>query len=82
MFGNMYGWVPQRFICATELGQPLPFPLLLKKTVAVDTISIIFFKNNLRIDYRKSLTCFCGYFEYYLGILLIDRAKQTEVFWI
>ena len=61
----------QRFVCVTEFGQPLPFPLLLKKTVAVDILSIIYFKNNLRIDYKKRLTCFCGHNGYYLEFVCV-----------
>ena len=61
----------QRFVYATEFGQPLPFPLLLKKTVAVDILSIIYFKNNLRIDYKKRLTCFCGHYGYYLEFVCV-----------
>ena len=52
---SLYGWVPAAFVCATEFGQPLPFPLLLKKTVAVDILLIIYFKNNLRIEYIKTV---------------------------
>ena len=54
------------FARATEFGQPLPFPLLLKNTVAIDILTIMYFKNNLRIDYKKRLTCFCGHYGYYL----------------
>jgi hypothetical protein len=45
--------VRMSFACATELGQPSSLPLLLKKTDAVDILSIIYFKNNLRIDYKN-----------------------------
>ena len=41
------------FARATEFGQPLLFPLLLIKTFAVDILSIIYFKNNLRFDYKN-----------------------------
>ena len=33
----------QRFVRVTEFGQPLPFPLLMEKRVAVDLLSIIYF---------------------------------------
>jgi hypothetical protein len=57
------------FARATEFGQPLPFPLLLIKKFAVDMLLIIYFKYNLRIDYKKHLTCFCGNYGYYLEFL-------------
>ena len=50
---NIASGVRMSFAHATEFGQPLPFPLLLKNTVAVDILSFIYFKNNLRIDYKK-----------------------------
>ena len=33
-----------------------------KPTHPVDILSNIYFKNNLRIDYKKRLTCFCGHY--------------------
>ena len=59
------------FAHATEFGQPMLFPLLLQKTVAVDMLLIIYFKNNLRIDYKKRLICFCGHFGYYLEFVCV-----------
>ena len=37
-----------------------------KPTHPFDILSNIYFKNNLRIDYKKRLTCFCGHYGYYL----------------
>jgi hypothetical protein len=37
-----------------------------KATHSVDILSNIYLKNNLRIDYKKRLTCFCGHNGYYL----------------
>ena len=53
------------FAHATEFVLPLPFPVLLIKIFAVDILSIIYFKNNLRVDYKKRLTCFYGHYGYY-----------------
>ena len=61
----------QRFVCVTKFGLLLPFPLLLIKTVAVDILSIIYFKNNLRIDYKKRLTCFCRHYGNYLEFVCV-----------
>ena len=60
---NIASGVRMSFARATEFGQPLPLPLLLIKTVAVDILLIIYFYNNLRIDSKKRLTCFCGHYD-------------------
>ena len=38
-------------------------------TVPVDILSIIYCKNNLKIDYKKRLTCFYKHYGYYLEFL-------------
>ena len=35
-------------------------------TVPVEILLIIYCKNNLRIDYKKRLACFCGHYGNYL----------------
>ena len=35
-----------------------------KSTHPVDILSNIYFKNNLRIDYKKRLIYFCGHYGY------------------
>ena len=35
-----------------------------KPTHPVDILSNKYFKNNLRIDYKKRLTCFCGHYGF------------------
>ena len=42
-----------------------------KATHSVDILSNIYFKNNLRIDYKKRLTCFCGHYGYYLEFVCV-----------
>ena len=46
----------------------VPSVVIEKPTHPVDILSNIYFKNNLRIDYKKRLTCFCGHYGYYLEL--------------
>ena len=43
-----------------------------KETVAVDILSLIYFKNNLRIDYKKRLDMFLWTIRILFGIFVCD----------
>ena len=45
------------------IGIAFPSPTV---TFVVEILSIVYFKNNLGIDYNKRLTCFCGHYGNYL----------------
>jgi hypothetical protein len=60
---SLYGWVPARVLYEQQLGAAI-FSLspIEEATIPVDILTIIYCKNNLRLDYKKHLKCF---YEHY-----------------
>ena len=58
----------------------VPPSVIEKPTHSVDILSNIYFKNNLRNDYKKHLTCFCGHLWKRFGICL--RCHDRSFLWI
>ena len=64
---SLYGWVPAAFCMPTAWSRHfLSLSPIEEATVPVEILSIIYCKNNLRIDYKKRLTCFYELYRFYL----------------
>ena len=49
----------------------VPPAVMEEATHSFDILSNIYFKNCLRNDYKKRLTCFCGHYGYYLEFVCV-----------
>ena len=69
-FVALDGWVPATFCMRQQSGADIfSLSLIEEATVPVEILSIIYCKNNLRLDYKKHLTCFYEHYGYYLEFL-------------
>ena len=68
---SLYGRVPAAFCMHNRVWAAIVSPSPTDKTVAVDILSIIYLKKNLRVDYKKRLTCFCGHYGNYLEFVCV-----------